>query len=152
MPLSPTHVPLLLAVKDAATRFYMLCLLRHALHALRREAAATREALQIAAASWRRRQLAAVLAAWRQHAAAAAEWLAEASFVLRRRWLLRQWRANVAERQWQRHAEAVADGAYGRRLLVAGLEAWRLHMRRERWRDGAHEAVVHLRMRNMLRW
>ncbi len=138
-------------MEEAADRFYTICLLRRAVHALRQEAAAVRQVVQAAAACRRQRQLAATLAAWRQHTAAASVWLAEVSLALRRRWLLRQWLANAKEHQWQRWAEAAADAAYGRRLLAAGLAAWRLHVQHERWRDGVHEAAVHLRMRNMLR-
>lgn len=142
----------LFAVEEAAAHFYAVYLLRRSLHSLRHEAAETRRALQAADARWRQRQLATVLAAWRQHTAAATQWLAETAPLLRRRWLLRQWLANAKERQWQRWAEAAADAAYGRRLLAAGLAAWQLHVQHERWRDGVHEAVMRLRMRNMLRW
>lgn len=139
-----------LAVELAAERFHTRCLLRHAFHALRRDAAATRAATQLAANHWRGRQLAAVVQAWRLHAAEAAEWLAAAATALRRRWLLRRWRAVAAAQQWERQAEATADAFSRSQLLATGLQAWRQHMQHEHWRDGAHEAVVRLRMRNML--
>lgn len=145
-------LPFPAVVEDAAARFYSACLARRALLVLRHEAAAVREALQAAAECRRRRQLAAILEAWRQHTAAAAEWLAEVSLVLRRRWLLRRWQANVKERQWQQWAEAAADASHGRHLLAAGIAAWQQHVQHERWRDGVHQAVVQLRLRNMLRW
>lgn len=135
---------------EAAARFYSHSLLRRALHILRLEAHTTRVALLAASDRWRQRQQAALLLAWQLHAAEAADWLAAASLALRRRWLLRHWRGVAAERRWQREAEAAADTFASRRLLAVGVAAWRQCVRHECWRDVAHEAVVRLRMHNML--
>lgn len=106
--------------------------------------------MQAAAVHWRQQQLARVLHAWRVHTAEVVPWLLEASTALRRRGLLRQWQAATAERRWQRDAEDAADALVRRRTLAAGLAAWRQHMRHERWRDAAHEAVVRQRLRSVL--
>jgi len=139
------------AVDEAAERFYCHCLLRRAVHLLRQEAHRSRVAQLTAADQWRRRQLAAVFQVWRVHAIQAADWLQAASITLRRRWLLRRWRMVAAERIWQREAEAAADEFARHRLLTTGLAAWRQSVQHEQWRDTVHEAVMHMRLRNMLR-
>lgn len=106
--------------------------------------------MQAADARWRQRRQAAVLLAWRAHASAAADWLHDTGTALRRRWLLRQWRAVVAERQWQRDAEAVADAWVRQRTLAAAVAAWRQCVRHELWRDAVHEAVVQQRLRHVI--
>ncbi|EFN53243.1 hypothetical protein CHLNCDRAFT_137152 [Chlorella variabilis] len=139
-----------LTVDEAAARFSARCLLRRGLAVLRQEAAATRSAMLAVEDSWRRRRLKAVLHVWHSHAADAAAWLAAASAALRRRWLLRRWRAAASGHRWLRQAEAAADGCARRRLLGHGMRAWRQHVRHERWRDALHEQVMQLRLRGVL--
>eukprot|EP00887_Chlorella_sp_A99_P006536 scaffold3.g6536.t1 len=136
----------------AADLFFRRCRLRHAFASLREQAQQRRLAMLRASERHARRRLATCFAGWRREASQAADWLVGAAVALRARGALRQWRTNAALQAWVRSAEAEADAWRRRRLLRAGLAALRRRVAHQAWRDRAHEAVVLLRMRSMLRW
>lgn len=135
---------------SAADLFFRQARLRRAFALLRSEAQHARIQLAEAAHWYVQRCLVACFREWRLEAEEQAAWLARASLALRRSSVLRQWAAAARLRAWLREAEAAADVHRRRVLLRAALVVLRQHMEHQRWRDEVHEAVVLLRLRNML--